>query len=160
MARRQTKPTISKTMYVHFAAITLALTGALAMLADSESLTAIASEAADDRSSPVEAKPLIDKRDESRQAGRWSAETGAFGSATITDPDASGSMATSHEGDVPDGDILRRLGLTQAQWDALPREEQLRLLGELDTRAPTVSSDERRAAAERILEASNARSVE
>ncbi len=137
---------ISPKMYRHFAAVTVGITGMLALFADGESREAVAAQIAKQGEAAAERREDMRKAGNStftrplKSPGSYSegsfdySDTGGGGSYGAPMDGASGEGASA--GFVPDefGTKKRsapasyaKFGLTQEQWEALSEEERKRI---------------------------------
>ncbi|WP_284125245.1 hypothetical protein [Parerythrobacter aestuarii] len=152
-------------MYRHFAIVTVGLTALVGVLADGEAQQAIETELA--KQSEQRRLEEADKNSGSREIIRKDPHaTGAAGSFGSDSAIGSASMGTATSssrdfirlppGAKPGMEIWERLGLTEAEWFALPSETRKSLAG---TNDPMIigTEEERREAMKKMSEASRSR---
>jgi hypothetical protein len=170
MVRKKQQPGSALRMYRHFAVITVALTMALAMLADGESRAALAEEIAEREQRNMLAhasaekfgRPKLINKAPAATAGSFGSDSGDFGEPM---DDAGGGNPS---GFIPDYDpdagpayapaAYGRFGLSEAEWDALSEDHRAELLRQLQADAALAAAPERQRQIESLAAASRSRS--
>lgn len=160
---RKKKPVPKHRIYQHFAVATLAITLVVAMIMEGEggrvsAAEALAQEREEDRKSGeirvVERAPIFQRMPDSDSG--WGSEAGSVGSSAYGRPIGSRGGGEGGGVDIDDA-TLAKLGLTRAEWNALPDSEKIRLLEQLNGRKPQVSEAERIAASKQAAAESRSR---
>lgn len=143
MARKQVQPAVTAKMYSHFAVITLLVTGALAMATDERGASdfnselqnrqdsvAIKGQQLKQKAEPEVVRRMADANEFQASASGWAADsslgfgdTGSGGGSSILPADLQIGTITSG--------LLRQVGLTPEEFEALSSQEQESILAQI-----------------------------
>lgn len=170
MVRKKQQPANPMRMYRHFAVITVALTGTMALFADGENRKAIAEEIAarEQRNELARAnaekfgKPRLVRKAPEATAGKFGPEPGGeFGQPM---DDAGGGNSGGYIPDYADAAPPAHVpaaygyfGLSPSEWEALSEEQREELRRQVRAGSALAASEERERQIERLRAASAAR---
>ena len=156
---------ISPKLFMHFASATVAVTFIIALLADEQHRDphGEAAREADEIAAREWAdggqqdSPEMIRKDDPNAGASWGSDIQTFGAPSIGTASRSGRAAAMSGGAIDD-ETLRQLGLTRAEFEALPPAEQAALLEQLERSGVPIGAQARQLGEDRIFEASRARS--
>lgn len=167
MPSKQSQKAVTAKMYRHFAVVTVAVTGALALATDNESAaefneTVDAQQVSVDqagRDVKAAAEPTLKRRMASANeiqpaATGW----GSDNSGSVTGGGASGYLPPNIQASASVHGVLKRLGITEEQFATLPVEDQQQLIRSASGSSAALSAKERAAQIRRVSDASRLRS--